>query len=144
MNKGTIIVVDAWKHCEKEDVIRFPSLEQEAKLFGRFLNLRLKSLRSSYTIIHCADGREIMDEIDTSKDIVINKIQETPDTTGPYYFCGFHFGRCIDRKYTELNRTSHIIVNLSLLYPGDEYYKIDKTKNMCYNTYRGMEKCSMI
>ena len=57
MNKGTIIVVDAWKNCEKEDVIRFPNLEQEAKLFGSFLNLRLKSLRSSYTIIHCRSLR---------------------------------------------------------------------------------------
>jgi hypothetical protein len=144
MNKGTIIVVDAWKHCEKEDVIQFPHIEQEARLFGRFLNLRLKNLRSSYTIVHCADGRETMDEINTSEDIVINKIHETPDTGGPYYFCGFHLGRCIDRKYNELGRTSHIIVNLSLLYPEDGYYKIDNTKNMCYSTYRGMEKCNMI
>ena len=144
MNKGTIIVVDAWKHCEKEDVIQFPHIEQEARLFGRFLNLRLKNLRSSYTIVHCADGRETMDEINTSEDIVINKIHETPDTGGPYYFCGFHLGRCIDRKYNELGRTSHIIVNLSLLYPKDGYYKIDNTKNMCYSTYRGMEKCNMI
>ena len=39
-----IIVVDAWKHCEEDDLKQYPWLEKETKLFGSFLDLQLKEL----------------------------------------------------------------------------------------------------
>lgn len=134
---ATIVVVDAWRQCEELDAKRFPFLEQETKLFGQYLNLCLHNLRKTYKIVHCADGRPIMNEINVDKDIVINKITDM-QIEGPYLFCGFHLGRCIDRKLKELNKSSKIIVNLSLLFPADRYEKIDKTLNYCYYTHKGI------
>lgn len=132
----TIVVIDAWKNCEEEDIARFPFLSNECKLFGAYINQCLLRLQQEHTIIQCADGRPIMDEI-TVADYVIDDIKYMP-VKGPYYFCGFHLGRCIDRKIKELQKPAKIIYNLSLLFPADSYNKIDKNLNYCYYTNKGL------
>lgn len=132
---ATIVVVDAWKNCEEADLIRFPFLANETKFFGQYINSCLNNLRDRYNIVHCADARPIMDEIDLKNDFVIDRITDMP-VEGPYLFCGFHLGRCIDRKLKELDKSAKIIVNLSLLFPADRYEKIDKTLNYCYYTHK--------
>ena len=140
---STVVVVDAWKECEQEDIDRFPFLSTETKLFGNYMNICLMHLRQKHTIVHCADGREIMDEIDTSNDIVVNDVKDIT-TKGPYFFCGFHLGRCIDRKIKELDKKSYIILNLSALFPADKKIKIDKNLNYCYYSYAGgLERISI-
>lgn len=136
----TIIVVDAWKYCEQEDVDRFPFLEKETKSFGSYIDSCLIELRKHHDIVHCADGRPIMDEIDTSQDTVIRMISDI-NHPGPYFFCGFHLGRCIDRKIKELNKECYVIKNLCLLFPADGYERVDKNLNYCYYTHsKGLEK----
>lgn len=126
----TIVVVDAWKYCEDEDIKNFPYLPEDTKIFGKYINSCLKKLQQDHTIVHCADGREIMDEM-TVADYVIDDIKDMP-VDGPYYFCGFHLGRCIDRKIKELNKPASIIYNLTQLFPADSVKKINKNLNYCY------------
>jgi len=133
----TIIVVDAWKNCLEKDVLMFPFLEKETKSFGQYLNVCLSNLRNNYKIVHCPGDRTIMEEIDTSSDQIISSV-DVLDKEGEYYFCGFHLGRCIQRKYRELEaENKKIIYNLSLLFPADTLNNIDKSLNYCYYTYKG-------
>lgn len=136
----TVIVVDAWKYCEAPDVKRFPFLEQETKTFGKYINNCLIQIRQKHDIVHCADGRPIMDEIDTSQDTVIRMITDI-EHPAPYYLCGFHLGRCIDKKYKQLGTECYIIQNMSLIFPADSYEKVDKNLNYCYYTHsKGFQK----
>lgn len=139
-----VVVIDAWKHCEKEDLKLFPWLEKETKLFGSFLDLQLSNIKEKYAydIIHCASGLDIMDEIQT-RDLVINKIDEIP-FYDYYYFCGFHLGRCINNRLNNLKKNSNtgIIINLSMIYPDDSYKRFlsKHPRNNYYYTYaKGLE-----
>lgn len=141
-----LVVVDAWKHCEKEDVEKYPWLEKETKLFGSFLDLQLQNIkqRYSYDIIHCAGGRDIMDEIKT-RDIIINNIKDIP-AYNFYFFCGFHLGRCINTKINEIkNKNCGIVHNLSMVFPEDSYIGVMKkySYNYLYSYNKGFEKCNM-
>lgn len=137
-----IIVVDAWKHCEKDDLKQYPWLEKETKLFGSFLDLQLSCIKERYNfdIIHSASGRPIMDEV--KSDVVIDNISDLP-TYDNYYFCGFHLGRCINKKLNELQRTNTgVILNLSMVFPEDSYKKFiaKHPRNNYYYTYgKGLE-----
>ena len=142
-----IVVVDAWKNCEKEDIEQYPWLEQETKLFGSYLNVQLTNIKEKYNydIIHCADDREIMDEIKI-RDHTLSCITDLP-LYDYYYFCGFHLGRCINKKIKNLNRSNcGIIYNLSLIFPEDSYQKVTKRydNNYMYSYAKGFEKCSII
>lgn len=142
-----VVVVDAWKYCEQEDLDQFPWLEKETKLFGSFLDLQLSNIKQKYNydIVHCASGLELMNEIQT-RDLVVNKITEIPNYDY-YYFCGFHLGRCINKKIKELNSlNSGIVHNLSMVFPEDSYkWAIKKCNdNYMYTYNKGFEKCIMI
>ena len=142
-----VIVIDAWKYCEQEDLDQFPWLEKETKLFGSFLDLQLSNIKQKYNydIIHCASDLELMDEIQT-RDLVVNKITEIPKYDY-YYFCGFHLGRCINKRIKDLNRPNcGIIYNLSMVFPEDSYQKAfnKHSDNYMYSYSRGFEKCHII
>lgn len=137
-----IVVVDAWKYCEKDDLTHFPWLEKETKLFGSFLDLQLSNIKQKYNydVIHCASGLELMDEIQT-RDLVINNIIDIP-TYDYYYFCGFHLGRCINNRIKILNKSNcGIIYNLSMIFPEDSYSNIIKkhSDNYFYSYRKGFE-----
>jgi hypothetical protein len=142
-----LIVVDAWKYCEEEDLENFPWLEKETKLFGSFLNLQLQIIKENFDIdvIHCNSGKELMDEIDTANDLIVSSVNEIPADYNMYYFCGFHLGRCINRKIKELDKSNFgIILNLSMCFPEDSYVKKlgrTKTNNYFYSYAKGFEKC---
>jgi len=145
----SLIVVDAWKNCEKEDLIQFPWLEYETKLFGKYLNLHLTLIKEKFDIdIYYIDsGRAIMDEIDTTNGTIVNDISNIEEKYDYYYFCGFHLGRCINKKLLELNNNnSGIVINLSLIFPSDTYKKnskINSTANYMYSYEKGFECIDM-
>lgn len=148
---NVLIVVDAWKNCEQDDLKEFPWLEKETKLFGSFLNLQFKLIKEkSYAdIIHCASGREIMDEIDTHNDVIVSNINQIEKKYKNYFFCGFHLGRCISTKIKELNESNAgIILNLSMCFPENSYQQaFNKSKNIdnyFYTYSKGFEKCNII
>jgi hypothetical protein len=144
-----LIVVDAWKYCEEEDLENFPWLEEETKLFGSFLNLQLCNIKKKHNVdvIHFTSNREIMNEIDTTDDLVISSVEEIPADYNMYYFCGFHLGRCINKKIQELNNEkSGIVLNLSMCFPKDSYITAvsKETNNYFYSYSKGFEKCIII
>lgn len=138
-----VVVIDAWKHCEDEDLKLFPWIEKETKLFGSFLDLQLSNIKQKYhyDIIHCASGLDIMDEIQT-KDLIVNNISELP-VYDFYYFCGFHLGRCIYNNVKRSQKTNYgVILNLSMVYPEDSYEHYvnkHKQKNYLYSYSKGFE-----
>lgn len=143
-----LIVVDAWKTCEQEDLFKFPWLENETKLFGSFLNQQLKLIRQTYNIdiIHHSSNRDIMEEIETFDDLIVNSTEQIPLHYTTYYFCGFHLGRCINTKIKELKKTNvGIVLNLSMCFPADAFQMaVNKTKdvdNYFYSYAKGFEKC---
>ena len=141
-----LIVVDAWKYCEEEDLENFPWLEEETKLFGSFLNLQLKIIKENFDIdvIHFNSGRELMDEINIEDDLVISSVEEIPSNYDMYYFCGFHLGRCINKKINVLKKSnSGVIINLSMVFPEDSYKSFLKKHpvNNYYYTYQEGLEC---
>lgn len=143
-----IVVVDAWKQCEKEDIKKFPWLEKETKLFGSFLDLQLQNIKQKYKydVIHCADGLDIMEEI-TVRDLIVNNITEMP-AYDFYYFCGFHLGRCINKKINLLEKSNTgVILNLSMIFPEDSYKKYFNKypmNNYYYSYTKGFESWNTI
>ena len=126
-DKDALIVVDAWKEVLPVDIKLHPFLEKETKTFGTWLNHMFSQIRQSPSapdIIHCGDGHNLMDEIDTSQDIICPFIKDIKDEYNNYYFCGFHMNICIPRKIIELEQKiplkgAHgIVINLSMIYPG--------------------------
>ena len=146
-----IVVVDSWKNCEHEDLEKFPWLEDETKLFGKYLDLQLKLIKEKFNvdIIFCPSHREIMDEIDIESGIVVNDLKLIKGKYEYYYFCGFHLGRCINKKVVELNElNTGIVLNLSQSFPADSYIeaysKNIEIKKYFYSYNKGFEKCSTI
>lgn len=142
-----LIIVDAWKNCEREDIKNYPWLERETKHFGAFINVHLPYLRvRGIDIIHASSGREIMDEIPTYSDLIISSMDSLP-VYDYYYFCGFHLGRCINKKIKELDRDNcGIVYNLSLVFPQDSHRQVLKrfNNNYLYSKSKGFEKCNII
>lgn len=141
-----LIVVDAWKHCEIDDLNKFPWLEKETKSFGSYLDLQFKLIKRKFNfeIVHCPSGREIMPEIDFSNDIVINDINEIKSSYNYYYFCGFHLGRCINKKLMQLDKNNTgVVLNLSMVFPSDSYQmalnKSQHLNNYMYSYKEGFE-----
>jgi len=141
-----LVVVDAWKNCEQEDLEQYPWLETETKLFGSFLNHQIKLISTNADIFYLSSGRELMDEIDTTFGKIITTIEDLPlyNTT---YFCGFHLGRCIYNNIKRLKNNRYgVILNLSMVFPEDSYshYFNKNIKNNYFYSYKdGFEKCNM-
>ena len=130
-NKEVVIVVDMWKYLSKDDVFGLGEhqLPNETKAFGIWLNHNLNQIRKDFDIIHVADGKDIMDEIDTYTDLVKNSMWEIPTHYKKYYICGMHLGRCTHGKAMQLMESVDkdkigIVFNLSLLFPTDDYNKM--------------------
>jgi len=128
-----LVVVDAWKHCEKEDVEKYPWLENETKLFGAFINSQLKQINNC-DIFQYASGREIMEEMETG--VVVNDI---PQGYNNHYYCGFHLGRCISRACRK--QSGLVVLNLSMLFPDDSFHSIKKEQYCWYSHAKGFEIC---
>ena len=130
MSSDCVIVVDAWKECFSHDVENHPQLPEETKAFGVYLNHAVGLIRKNFDVFHIAGGREIMDEIETEKDIVLPDVYSLPKNYDKYYFCGFHLGRCINDKPLLLHESGFdlerlgIVFNLSLLFPCDDYNSV--------------------
>ena len=121
-----VIVVDMWKHIIDYDVETDMDLSSETKAFGIWLNYNLMHIRRDFTIMHVADGKDIMEEIDIYSDTVREKIDEIPNYYNKYYICGMHLGRCTHGKAMQLMENVEkdkigIVFNLSLLFPTDDY-----------------------
>jgi hypothetical protein len=122
-----VIVVDAWKNHDHvpQDLINYPFLKEEVKTYSAYLNHMLNQIRKKpqYTIYHNATGKEIIDEIDTSQDTIVNDAEMMSMPEFSYYmFCGFHISRCIKRKMQLLNRKNcGVVLNMSMVYPKDPY-----------------------
>ena len=139
MKKGNIIVIDAWEILYQEDKNKFSFLKDEIKNFSKYLNICLSNLRNHYNIYHDPTRKEITKEIDISKDKIIVDIKEI-DNNLTNYFCGYHLGRCIDRKIKN-SLSKNVILNLSLLFPEDGLDKINKELNYFFYTYKnGLER----
>ena len=98
MAQECLIVIDAWKEPTPANLINFPYLKDETKTFGSYLNHTIKSIRPNFDIFHVTSNREIMEEIDTTKDQVFPYILDIPIQYNKYYLCGFHLGRCIHKS----------------------------------------------
>ena len=121
-----VIVVDMWKHIIDYDVETDMDLSSETKAFGIWLNYNLMHIRRDFTIMHVADGKDIMEEIDIYSDTVREKVDEIPNYYNKYYICGMHLGRCTHGKAMQLMEHVEkdkigIVFNLSLLFPTDDY-----------------------
>ncbi len=140
-----LVVCDAWKEPLPHDAQDFPHLADETKAFGVYLNQTLKLIRSRFDIIHVADGREIMEEMDTTQDKIFPFIQDIPTHYDKYYLCGFHLGRCTHGKAMTLAKlVTHnqigIVFNLSLLFPCDDYSKMRSREWFTlYNYVHGLQ-----
>jgi hypothetical protein len=124
-----LVVCDAWKEPLPFDIANFPHLKDETRAFGIYLNQVIRLIRPNFDIIHVADNREIMEEIDTTQDKIFPFIQNIPTHYNKYYLCGFHLGRCTHGKAMTLAKlVTHdqigIVFNLSLLFPYDDYNKM--------------------
>ena len=129
MAQECLIVIDAWKEPTPPNLINFPYLKDETKTFGSYLNHTIKSIRPNFDIFHVTSNREIMEEIDTTKDQVFPYILDIPIQYNKYYLCGFHLGRCIHKSAMELatvvtHNQIGIVLNMSLLFPNDDYNKM--------------------
>lgn len=139
MKNELVIVVDAWKNPgERMD------LASETKAFGVWLNYNLMQIRKDFTIMHVADGKPIMDEIDTCTDLVEDYMCNIPNDYDKYYICGMHLGRCTHIKAIELTERVKkdkigIVFNLSLLYPEDDYNIMRSEWFTMYNYVRSMK-----
>tara|TARA_R110000803_G_scaffold140333_1_gene206857 strand:- start:190 stop:666 length:477 start_codon:yes stop_codon:yes gene_type:complete len=142
---NALIVVDAWKATPEHDLVQFPALATENKLYGQYLNHLLSSIRSTTTIFHnpSRPWLDIMDEIDTSQDKIVHTMNEVSVTDfDNYFFCGFHLGRCVRQKMHEFNELGvskskmGVVLNMTSLYPDDSFITMhfDKRYN-AYNTY---------
>ena len=140
-----VIVVDMWKHIIDYDVETDMDLSSETKAFGIWLNYNLMHIRRDFTIMHVADGKDIMEEIDIYSDTVREKVDEIPNYYNKYYICGMHLGRCTHGKAMQLMENVEkdkigIVFNLSLLFPTDDYNRM-RTREWftMYNYVRGIK-----
>ena len=141
---ATLVVVDAWDHCEREDLEQFPYLEKQMHSFGAYLNTCLDVIRKEEhaKVVHLKNGRMLMPEINWEGEMRIDHIEDLPmdDFT---YFCGFHIGICIKKAMDRLGRpNSGLVVNLSNLFPThawDQDSKIKQHKNFLWSAKQGFE-----
>ena len=49
-----------------------------------------------------------------------------------YYYCGFHLGRCISKACRK--QPGKVVLNLSMLFPGDSFINVRK-ENYCWYSY---------
>ena len=139
--KTALIVVDAWRDCVAKDLKQYPYLEQETKLFGKFINHMIPMIRPHCDIIHNSSGLPIMDEIDTAKDKIVTRMDQVGDYDR-YYFCGFHLGKCISAKIRELGRENvGVVLNMSMVFPSDSYYsrRLHSHDTYMYSHAKGFE-----
>ena len=107
-----IIVCDAWAKALPQDLIDYPTLEEEIRVFSQYLNYVIDHERRRGTrIIHDPTNREIVDVIRTEGDTVLewHRSGDRYYTTLPgdcdrFLICGFHYGRCIWNKLDTFSR----------------------------------------
>ena len=134
-----------WKTISPDDIKIDPIMPTETKAFGVWLNHNLNQIRQDFDIIHVADGWDIMDEIDTSNDVVKRFMWEIPTHYRKYYICGAHLGRCTHDKAVKLMESVNknkigIVFNLSLLFPTDDYNRMRTHEWFTmYNYVRGIK-----
>ena len=140
-----VIVVDMWENMSDVDIETDMDLPNETIAFGVWLNYNLTHIRKDFNIIHVADGKDIMDQIDTYTDTVKNEMWEIPNYYDKYYICGMHLGRCTHGKAMQLMEHVEkdkigIVFNLSLLFPTDDYNRM-RTREWftMYNYVRGIK-----
>ncbi len=147
---NALIIVDAWEHSLNSDTeIYGIGFTEDIKTFSVFLNNVCNRERNSGTIIiHSSEhpenkSKEIIKEINThSNDIIITDLPLILDVIKKYklsklYFCGFHFGHCIQNRVARLieyedtyNFESGIVINLSMVLPGIKWgKKINRSKH---------------
>ena len=153
-NAHALVIVDAWEHSLKSDTEAYGiGFTEDIKTFSVFLNNVCNRERNSGTIIiHSSEhpvpskSKEIIKEINIHpNDIIISKTELILDVIKQYkcqtlYFCGFHFGQCIQRRVAKLikyedtyNFKSGIVINLSMVLPGGKWGAIiGKPKHLPY------------
>lgn len=138
--KTALIVVDAWDDYWEWDFDVTPFIRNETGAFGQFINYVCNIERNkAVDIYHDGDGYTLMPEIDRSKDITLDRIEDIPKIYDRYLFCGFHYGNCIHRRLDRLSTlmdTSKMgaVFNLSMIVPD---FDLDRIRNnmLKYNTY---------
>jgi len=137
VSNSALVVVDAWKDPNLEN---YPDLGEEMKIFGSYINFMCGHIRKTHAIIHNASGQTIMDEIDTSEDLVVSFTSEMPKFD-MYYFCGFHVNRCIKEKMKELNYADcGLVLNMSLIFPADTWHGTGELDTYLYSRSHQFER----
>ena len=130
MSNECVIVCDAWRDPPKSDVEDHPHIIDENQAFGYYLDHAIDLLKPKFKIFHVASGWEIMEQMNTEGTTILEHQFDLPTDFDKYYFCGFHFGRCVHdkplslyEKGFELDRLG-VVFNLSLLFPDDDYNSV--------------------
>jgi hypothetical protein len=138
--KTGLVIVDAWDFRTSSKHKIHPELYIDAKAFGFFLNRVCELERKKGTkIIHSpspTSRHQIMEEMKVDqKDLIVTRGRTLTDVIesadlDKIYFAGFHFGRCIHNHASEISRSSNIVLNLSMTFPGDKWKESIKSRGV--------------
>src|SRR6056300_1040670 len=137
--KNLIIVVDAWETWPDEDDLYQPEIDEEANIFGYYINMMLKHIRKdpNNTVVHYTWRKDakLMNSIDRHDEKIYYSLYDIglehpyPEYT-KIYACGFHYGICIENALNFFNekymcpwryKDLGIIENMTLRHPRENY-----------------------
>lgn len=134
MTKEALIIVDAWQNLFPEDTKSYPELPEYVQTFCAFLNsVAERELDRGTHVFHASSNLPVSKEFDLTRQHVIYDNGRTGEmildlSYDRYYFCGFHYGRCIRNKINILIKSVEpervgIVLNLCMAYPADRWSK---------------------
>lgn len=148
MSKRFLAIVDPWKNSMPHDVAEFPYLESDISIQCQLIHNQLHRLQPLFDDIIVADSgvtpNPLFDELHNIGGFIFGDPHYDHETfeKSKYledkqdwdaWFCGFHYGRCIQNKITEIVKAYewdysrfHIIENLSFQFPGDNEHRWSK------------------
>lgn len=151
--KNLIIVVDAWESWPIEKLKEYPEINEEANMFGYYINIMLKHMREdpNNTIIHFTWDTQatLMGSIDRTGEKIYYGLHEA-GLDHPYpeyqkiYVCGFHYGICVEnalnyfnKKYMHPWRYQNIglIENMTLRHPRGKKVRLDLANSIFQHFY---------
>ena len=133
MSKRFLAIVDPWEKLIPQDVEEFPHLQSDTLIQCQLIHNQLTRLQPLFDdIIVAGSGvtpNPLFDALHNIGGFEKSKYLEDKQDWDAW-FCGFHYGRCIQNKIEEIVKSYewdysrfHIIENLSFQFPGDNEHR---------------------
>ena len=133
MSKRFLAIVDPWEKLIPQDVEEFPHLQSDTLIQCQLIHNQLTRLQPLFDDIIVADSgvtpNPLFDALHNIGGFEKSKYLEDKQDWDAW-FCGFHYGRCIQNKIEEIVKSYewdysrfHIIENLSFQFPGDNEHR---------------------